>query len=261
MTVPADCECPWYPIVKGTWNESDHDRADDGKFGSGSGSSDSSSSSNSSSSESGDKKPDEAANRPSKKNERKEGVKPPSLEGDKKVKPPKPRGESKAPRNAEGRPVTGYSASGLTNTAFGDMVEQVSSQLGLRNILPEGRRSNKNVAEEGSSIDTEYDHSGYAFEIKACAVEAQEYKAAPKKEELADKKRFAEKHGLKPGVMVIVTDVEQGKAWAYWKEGIDKGGKLNPDKLDDWNYAGEVSFTPPAKPEKKTPKKEMGAKP
>jgi hypothetical protein len=176
---------------------------------------------------------------PSKPEERSPDAKPPALEH--KVKPPAPMAQSKAPKNAEGRPTTGYSANGMTNTAFGDMVEILSSQLGMRNILPEDKRSNKSVKEEGSSIDVEYDHSGYAFEIKAVTVEATEYKAAPKKEELDGKKVFAEMHSLKPAMMVIVTDTTNGKAWAYWKEGI-QATKLNPNNLDEWNYAGEVNF-------------------
>ncbi len=179
---------------------------------------------------------------PSKPEDRNPDAKPPSLEV--KVKPPPPMAQSKAPKNAEGKPTTGYTASGMTNTSFGDMVETISSQLGMRSILPEGRRSNKNVKKEGSSIDVEYDHSGYAFEVKAVCVEATEYKAKPKKDEVEGKRKFAEMHNLKPAMMIVVTDVSKGKAWAYWREGIGAYA-LNPNNLTDWNYAGELEFTPP----------------
>jgi hypothetical protein len=183
---------------------------------------------------------DPAANRPTRPEERKD-VSPPSLP--EKYRPPSPLGQSRAPKNAQGRPVTGYTASGLTNTAFGDMVEAFTEQLGFRSILPAGRRSNKSVAEEGSSIDVEYDHSGYAMEVKAVCVEATEYKAKPKKEEMEGKRAFAERHRLKPAMMLIVTDVNNGEAHAYWREGIGAYA-LNPNNLEAWNYAGKITFPP-----------------
>lgn len=186
---------------------------------------------------------------PSKPDDRRD-VKPPILPD--KFVPPEPMGTSRAPKNAEGRPTTGYTASGMTNTSFGDMVEALTSQLGMRSILPEGKRSNQKVETEGSSIDVEYDHSGYAFEIKAVCVEAQEYKAGPKKDEIEGKFRYAKMHDLKPSIMVVVVDVWKGEGHAYWQEMVDPeraSYKLRPDKLEEWNYAGKITFQPPEKPE------------
>lgn len=183
----------------------------------------------------------ESSSGPSKPDQR-EDVSPPSLKD--KIKPPYPMKSNKAPKNADGRPITGYTASGLTNTSFGDMVESFTKQLGFRSILPEGRRSNRDVATEGSSIDVEYDHSGWAMEIKAVCVEASEYKAKPKKDEMEGKRKFAEMHQLKPAMMIIVTDVMNGKAWAYWRPNIGAFA-LNPNNLTDWNYAGEITFQAP----------------
>jgi hypothetical protein len=184
---------------------------------------------------------DVAANRPSKPEERVPGARPPSLPD--KVKPPAPTGKSKAPKNAEGKPTTGYSANGIANTYTGDLAENALSKLNMRNILPEGKRSHGagEVAEKGSSLDREHDHSGVFFEVKTVCVEASEYKAKPKAEEMEDKRRFADIHQGKAATMVVVMNTDKLEAHAYWREGIGAFA-INPDKLDDWHYAGHVKL-------------------
>ena len=189
---------------------------------------------------------DAAANRPTRpeerhKNEDGSEKTPPSLP--EKLTPPPPRGESKAPRNAEGKPVTGYSANGIANTYTGDLVEDALGKLQLRNILPPGKRSHApgEVKKKGSSLDREYDHSGHFFEVKTVCVEGSEYKAKPKASEMEDKRRFAKIHQGKAGTMIVIMDTDNLAAHAYWRDGIGAFA-INPKKMDDWNYAGSVQL-------------------
>lgn len=186
-----------------------------------------------------DLRPSAGSTGPSKPEERKD-VEPPILEDRPEFEPP--RATSKAPLDEDGVPSKGYSANGMTNTQFGDMSELLMRKVGMRSILPEGQRSNKSIKLEGSSIDLEYDHSGWVYELKACSVEATSYKSGPKKHEIAGKKRYARMHGLKPATMVLVVDVEKGTAHAYWQPGI-VAKKLEARNLDEWHYAGSVEFT------------------
>lgn len=185
--------------------------------------------------------PNRAKGRPSKPDERDPDAAPPALP--EKRPPPRPTGQSKAPRNAEDRPVTGYAANGIANTYFGDLVENALEKIGLRNILPEGKRSHApgEVAEKGSSLDREYDHSGDFFEVKAVCVEGQEFKAKPKASELEGKRRFADIHEGRGNTMVVVVDTDNGEAHAYWRPALGAFA-INPDDLGEWNYAGTVEM-------------------
>lgn len=167
-------------------------------------------------------KEDPAAGRPSKPGERRKDVTPPVKEM---VMPPPPRGK------AGGNKAGGLTATGETNTRMGDMAEAALMKLGLRSILPPGKRQNP--------LDVEYDHSGWAFEIKACSINATEYKAKPKAAEMEDKRAYAAEHKLKPAMMIAVVDHEKGEIHAYWRPGIGAWGLTEGNK-DQWNYAGTV---------------------
>ena len=148
--------------------------------------------------------------------------------------PPEPTGKA-------GRSAGGYTSTGHTNTELGDKAEALTQALGLRSILPEGRRSGYDVRE--STLDREYDHSGWAFEVKACTVAATEYKAKPKKIEAEGKRRYAEKHKLKPATMILVMDVKKKQAHAYWREGIG-AFRLIPGRAEEqgWKFMGTVRW-------------------
>lgn len=173
---------------------------------------------------------DPAANRPTRPDERHD-AQPPKLEL-RRPPPPKGTGSGKA---------GGFTATGATNTAIGDSVESASEQLGFRSILPEGRRGGKSIEQEGSTLDREWDHSGYAFEMKACTTGAKEYKAKPKKAEADGKRKYAEKHQLKPATCIAVVDTDAGEVHYYWREGIG-AYKLTPENAHNWNYAGSAKL-------------------
>ena len=130
----------------------------------------------------------------------------------------------------------------LSNTKRGDKLEALGEKLNLRNILPEGKRSNVNVAVEGSSIDREFDHSGKLCEIKACWTTAADYRAKPKKDEFEGKDKFAKIHKGDPVTTVVVLDEEKKKAYFYWHEGLTSKKLPIGNEPNGWNFMGEVSF-------------------
>lgn len=167
---------------------------------------------------------DPAKGRPSRPEERHPDAKPPALPFN---APPPPSGQG-------GRKAGGFAATGETNTAFGDRAEAIIEELGLRSILPEGHRQNP--------LDREWDHSGMAFEVKAVSTKATEYKAKPKASEMEEKRAYAKKHKLKPGMLIAVLDDDKMEVHAYWREGIGAFA-LNPKTAhEQWNYMGTVSF-------------------
>jgi hypothetical protein len=183
--------------------------------------------------------PDVAKDRPSKPDERdpdkaKDG--PPILPW---KAPPAPQGKAAG----SGQPVRPVGAE--SNTHFGDKVEELVARLGLRSILPEGKRSHTagQVKKLGSTIDREYDHSGWFLEIKACRTTATEYKAKAKKEELKDKEKFAKRHKGKPAICIPVVDPENKKVFVYWRPGLGSWA-INPKSKDGggWNFLGEFDF-------------------
>jgi len=178
------------------------------------------------------------ANRPSKPDERdvdKVESGPPILPW---KAPPAPQGKA-----GGGKPVrpTGTES----NTHFGDKVEEITAQLQLRSILPVGQRSHKagEVKKLGSTIDREWDHSGWALEVKACRVTATEFKAKAKKSELEDKERFARRHQLKPAICIPIVDMANRKVYVYWRPGLGSWA-INPSSKDGggWNFMGEIDF-------------------
>lgn len=130
-----------------------------------------------------------------------------------------------------------------SQTHVGDFAELLSQRLGFRNILPEGQRSHKpgEVAEKGSTIDTEYDHSGRAYELKTCNTTATEYRLKAKTSEKEGKIKYAKDHGLTPYVMVGVRDVQTNEIHYYTaKEPGMTGAAVSKDKFD---YVGTVKYT------------------
>ena len=127
-----------------------------------------------------------------------------------------------------------------SQTALGDAAEAATLKLGFRNILPPGRRMNKSVEKEGSSIDVEFDHSGRAYEVKMCKTTAIEYRAKPKPEEIEGKIRFAKMHGLEAYTMIGVMD-EKTRTIHYYasKEPGITTKKLSPDAFE---FVGTAKF-------------------
>jgi hypothetical protein len=98
---------------------------------------------------------------------------------------------------------------GITNTQLGDAVElALQEQLGMNNLHP-GRRQGPLDLGVGR----------YGFEVKAVTTAAKEFKAKPKKAEVASKVKEAKARGLKPGMMIVVVE-PNGTAMVYWKNGI-----------------------------------------
>jgi hypothetical protein len=173
---------------------------------------------------------DPAANRPSRPEERHQDAKPVALPW-KDPPPKKPRTKGEKVERPKGD---------QSQTKLGDHTEELSRALGFRNILPAGKRSNKSVKAEGSSIDVEFDHSGRAYEIKMCKTTSTEYRLKAKKKEKNAKIRYAELHQLEPYTMVAVRDVEKNEAHFYAaKEPGMIGAEVNPK---DYDYVGSVKF-------------------
>jgi len=154
------------------------------------------------------------------------------------IDPPAPMG-----KKGGGPPKRGSGAD--SQTKLGDHAEELTAKLNLRSILPPGQRHGGVgfLKKHGmSTLDREYDHSGYAFEVKVCRVTATEYRAKPKPDEIAGKLKYSKKHKLKPMTMIAVYDAENGEMYCYVHPGItSKGLPLGPDK-GDWKFFGKVSF-------------------
>lgn len=169
------------------------------------------------------------ANRPSSPENRK-NIDPPKLAW---VDPPKPRGKiGFGPRSS------------AQNVAIGDLGEEITKHLNLRRILPEGLRHNLNVEQEGSSMDREFDHSGWAFEVKLCNIDSSEFRAKPKKKDIEDKLRYCQLHGLKPATLIIIHDAESKQAWFYWTPGLStQGVPKTRDRQGNWNFCGQCTYS------------------
>ena len=174
--------------------------------------------------------PDPAAHRPSKPSERHKDSAPKALEW---KDPPAKKGK-------KGSGPIERPKGDNSQTKLGDQAEALAEKLGFRSILPEGKRSNRDVKTEGSSIDLEYDHSGRAYELKMCRTESTEYRLKAKKEEKEDKLRYAEMHKLTPHTMVGVRDGDTNEVHFYAaKEPGMIGAEVGPDKFD---FVGTVKF-------------------
>jgi hypothetical protein len=120
----------------------------------------------------------------------------------------------------------GHTASGLTNTELGDAVEAaLVAQLGFARALEPGVRQ--------GPIDVTLGE--YAVEVKAITREACEYKAKPKKREVAEKLAAAEELGLDPALVIVVVDGDTG--WVYLRPGI---GAYRLTK--HFEYLGQVAL-------------------
>lgn len=139
-----------------------------------------------------------------------------------------------------------------SQTVRGDETEELAKDLGFRSTLPisenTGKQkrnlSAKEVEEQGSSIDVEYDHSGILYEVKMCQSSATEYRLKAKKEEKDLKMQYAETHKAhKVKTMVAVRDVNSGEVHFYVAK-VDglTGAEVSKDKYD---YIGTVK--PPKK--------------
>lgn len=131
-----------------------------------------------------------------------------------------------AARGTGGRKAGGFTASGLTNTELGDRVERaIAEQLAVASALPDNRRQGAFDLEDGDLV----------FEVKACTVEATEFKMKPKKAEVERKLAAAKKRRATPASVIAVVD--GSRALVYWRLGIG-AFRLTPD----WHFAGEVEL-------------------
>lgn len=119
--------------------------------------------------------------------------------------PPEPRGVPGARRPG------GFSANGRTATAYGDLAEEVTRRLGLERA--QDRRQ--------GALDAIAD--GWGYEIKARSVESTGYRVGMKTKEMKRKRAEAERLGLKPGLIVIVTDEKERVGYIYHRAGIANG--------------------------------------
>jgi hypothetical protein len=127
-----------------------------------------------------------------------------------------------------------------SQTKLGDQSEALAKELGFRNIIPEGRRAHRpgEVAEKGSTIDVEFDHSGRAYEIKMCRVESTEYRLKAKASEKEAKLKFAELNKLEPYTMVAVRDGPRGEVHFY---GSREQGLIGAEVSEKYfDYLGTV---------------------
>ena len=138
------------------------------------------------------------------------------------VSPPPPQGQKGT------RKAGGFTATGETNTKLGDLGEKIVEELAMESLLPPGKRQNP--------LDARYDSTSWGFEIKTVTTASQQYKVRMKKAEVESKKRYAEENNLDGGVMIVVLDAEDGKAYVYWREGIGSY-ELSEAK---WNHMGVV---------------------
>lgn len=170
-------------------------------------------------------------NRPSTPEERHEGSAPKVKAW--KAPPSKKQRDSNAPLRPTGD---------ASQTKQGDLAEAAANKLGFRNILPEGKRNftAKEVAEKGSSIDLEYDHSGKLMELKMCKTTSTEFRLKAKKEEKDDKMRYAANVKAEAYTLIGVHDVDTGKVHFYVsKEPGLTGAEVSRDKFD---YLGSANM-------------------
>lgn len=141
--------------------------------------------------------------------------------------PERPWHEPPAPEGKGGK-AGGFSAIGITNTKLGDAVEHALQQhLGMKDAHPGARQG---------PVDLLYGR--HAYEVKAQSIAAKEYHAKPKSSEIADKRAFAEEHGLVPHTMIAVYDPRERRVHAYSKEGIGAYRLTGPE--NGWSYHGSV---------------------
>lgn len=138
--------------------------------------------------------------------------------------PPSPTGS--------GGKAGGFTATGHTNTEIGDLGEVALTQLNMQSILPEGHRQNP--------LDVKYDGTNNAYEVKTVTTASSEYKVKMKGHELREKQQYAKKNGYKPGIIMLVLDVEKGTGYAYRRQGLGNF-RLSTTNKGDWEYMGSIS--------------------
>ncbi|MDE2095610.1 MAG: hypothetical protein KGL39_00005, partial [Patescibacteria group bacterium] len=129
-----------------------------------------------------------------------------------------------------------------SQTKIGDMIEELTGKIGLLSILPEGRRSNRNVLTEGSSFDREYDHSKIFCEIKGCRRTVTEYRAKFRSSELENKLRYAQMHGGKPTTFIAILDEEKEEIWFYSYPGLTRKSVPLGEDPRGWSYHGTFAY-------------------
>lgn len=167
-----------------------------------------------------------AGSRVSDPNKRHKGNAPKALP----FKPPPPK-KGKKGEGMGKRPVGDAS-----QTKQGDLAEAASTKLGFRNILPEGKRTftAKEVAEIGSSVDLEYDHSGKLYELKMCKTTSTEYRLKAKAEEKVAKQKFADTVKAQVHTLIGVHDVDKGEIHFYASKEPGLTGAEVSDKHFDY---------------------------
>lgn len=164
--------------------------------------------------------PEIKGGRKGEKNEMFRASSPPVLDW---VAPPEPMGE---PGGAWG----GYAASGHTNSEIGDAIESALDGLGLRDLHP-GKRQ--------GPLDRGW--GNWAFEVKGVTAGSTEYKIKMKASELEGKQKYADDNGLRAGSMIVVLDIDERVAYAYWREGLGNF-RLTPGNKESWNFMGKVKI-------------------
>jgi hypothetical protein len=136
-----------------------------------------------------------------------------------------------APRGTARKTVGGYASNGMTMTALGDAVERaIADQLGWRDLSAE-----RGIRQGAFDLETP---EGELVEVKACSVEASEYKAKPKASEVARKRAFAEAAGQSAATVIAV--VEGTSALIYKKSGL--GAFRLPADARGWTFEGTVTI-------------------
>jgi len=118
--------------------------------------------------------------------------------------PPPPLGKAHSGAKAGGYTAAKAGRERMTNTQLGDLGEKLSKQLGMRSLLPPGKRQNP--------LDIEFDHSGLGYELKARTTDSQAYKTGLKAHEVAEKEGYAEEHHMRASTMMAVIDRDKGEA-------------------------------------------------
>lgn len=137
------------------------------------------------------------------------------------VDPPEPRGVPGM------RKPGGYSANGRTATAYGDLAEEIVRRFGLSRAQELRQGALDGIAD------------GWGYEIKARSAESTGYRVGMKTGEMKKKRAEAKRLGLKPGLILIVTDERSGRAYVYHRAGIANGA-LSVES--GFHFAGTVEL-------------------
>lgn len=134
--------------------------------------------------------------------------------------------EPPAPQGQPGGSRGGFSASGATVTAAGELAEAIARRFGL---------DRAQAARQGA-LDAIAD--GWGYEIKGRSVLSTGYRVGMRTADMLKKRKVAEELGLKPGLIMVITHEPQGRAWVYHRAGIFNG-KLVKGKFV---FAGAVKL-------------------